>query len=67
MSNERTFTITGMADFLAPEIIQGQGHSLASDWCVIVIYIRGHLRFIYLGKTTQTYISRIRISFFDVI
>jgi cGMP-dependent protein kinase 2 len=39
MSNERTFTITGMADFLAPEIIQGQGHSLASDWCVIAIYI----------------------------
>lgn len=50
MSNERTFTITGMADFLAPEIIQGQGHSLASDWCVIVIYISGHLSFIYLGE-----------------
>jgi cGMP-dependent protein kinase 2 len=32
MSNERTFTICGMADFLAPEIIKGQGHSLAADW-----------------------------------
>lgn len=33
MSDERTFTICGMADFLAPEIILGQGHGLASDWC----------------------------------
>jgi len=32
MSDERTFTVCGMADFLAPEIIQGQGHGLASDW-----------------------------------
>ena len=33
MNDERTFTVCGMADFLAPEIIQGQGHGLASDWC----------------------------------
>lgn len=32
MNDERTFTVCGMADFLAPEIIQGQGHGLASDW-----------------------------------
>lgn len=35
MSDERTFTVCGMADFLAPEIIQGQGHGLASDWWAV--------------------------------
>lgn len=35
MSDERTFTICGMADFLAPEMILGQGHGLASDWCFL--------------------------------
>lgn len=34
LSNERTFTICGMADFLAPEIIKGQGHGFAADWYV---------------------------------
>lgn len=34
MSDEQSFSICGMADFLAPEIIKGQGHGLASDWCL---------------------------------
>ncbi|KAJ7549507.1 hypothetical protein O6H91_07G056700 [Diphasiastrum complanatum] len=32
LSDERTFTICGMADFLAPEVVRGQGHGLAADW-----------------------------------
>jgi serine/threonine protein kinase len=39
MSNERTFTICGMADFLAPEIIKGQGHSLAADWWAVGVLL----------------------------
>lgn len=31
-SVERTFTISGMADSLAPEIVQGKGHSFPADW-----------------------------------
>lgn len=32
VSNERTFTICGMTDSLAPEIVQGKGHGFAVDW-----------------------------------
>ncbi|XP_031487553.1 protein phosphatase 2C and cyclic nucleotide-binding/kinase domain-containing protein [Nymphaea colorata] len=32
LSNERTFTICGMADSLAPEIVQGKGHTFTADW-----------------------------------
>ena len=38
LSNERTLTICGMADFLAPEIIKGQGHGFAADWYAYGIY-----------------------------
>ncbi|GFS41212.1 protein phosphatase 2C and cyclic nucleotide-binding/kinase domain-containing protein [Actinidia rufa] len=31
LSGERTFTICGMADSLAPEIVQGKGHGLPAD------------------------------------
>ncbi|KAE9448671.1 hypothetical protein C3L33_19428, partial [Rhododendron williamsianum] len=34
LSGERTFTICGMADSLAPEIVQGKGHGLPADWSV---------------------------------
>ncbi|XP_052199818.1 protein phosphatase 2C and cyclic nucleotide-binding/kinase domain-containing protein [Diospyros lotus] len=32
LSGDRTFTLCGMADSLAPEIVQGKGHSLPADW-----------------------------------
>ncbi|TYI22037.1 hypothetical protein ES332_A06G078100v1 [Gossypium tomentosum] len=32
LSSERTFTICGMADSLAPEVVQGKGHGLPADW-----------------------------------
>lgn len=32
LSGERTFTICGMTDSLAPEIVQGKGHGLPADW-----------------------------------
>lgn len=39
LSNERTFTICGMADFLAPEIIKGQGHGFGADWWALGVLI----------------------------
>ncbi|XP_042038746.1 protein phosphatase 2C and cyclic nucleotide-binding/kinase domain-containing protein-like isoform X3 [Salvia splendens] len=33
LSGERTFTICGIADSLAPEIIQGKGHGFPADCC----------------------------------
>lgn len=32
LSGDRTFTICGMANFLAPEIVQGKGHGFPADW-----------------------------------
>jgi len=32
LSDERTFTICGRADSLAPEIVLGKGHSFPADW-----------------------------------
>ncbi|KAG9449193.1 hypothetical protein H6P81_009158 [Aristolochia fimbriata] len=37
--SERTFTITGMADFLAPEVVQGKGHGFAADWWALGVLI----------------------------
>jgi len=39
LSEERTFTICGMADYLAPEIIQGKGHGLTADWWALGVLI----------------------------
>lgn len=39
LSSERTFTICGMADSLAPEIVQGKGHGLAVDWWALGVLI----------------------------
>ncbi|KAL5976834.1 hypothetical protein ACLOJK_021168 [Asimina triloba] len=39
LSSERTFTICGMADSLAPEIVQGKGHGLAADWWALGVLI----------------------------
>lgn len=36
---ERTFTLCGMADSLAPEIVQGKGHGLAADWWALGVLI----------------------------
>ncbi|KAH7387901.1 hypothetical protein KP509_16G047700 [Ceratopteris richardii] len=39
ITNERTFTICGIADFLAPEILKGQGHGFAADWWALGVLI----------------------------
>lgn len=39
LSSERTFTICGMTDSLAPEIVQGKGHSYAADWWALGVLI----------------------------
>ncbi|XP_052886767.1 protein phosphatase 2C and cyclic nucleotide-binding/kinase domain-containing protein-like isoform X1 [Gossypium arboreum] len=39
LSSERTFTICGMADSLAPEVIQGKGHGLPADWWSLGVLI----------------------------
>ncbi|GLU09909.1 hypothetical protein SLE2022_267440 [Rubroshorea leprosula] len=39
LSSERTFTICGMTDSLAPEIVQGKGHGLPVDWWALGVLI----------------------------
>ncbi|CAN1331084.1 Protein phosphatase 2C and cyclic nucleotide-binding/kinase domain-containing protein [Linum perenne] len=39
LSGERTFTICGMADSLAPEIINGKGHGFPADWWALGVLI----------------------------
>eukprot|EP00249_Psilotum_nudum_P021665 c28194_g2_i1 orf=785-4045(-) len=39
LSDERTFINFGMTDFLAPEVIKGQGHGFAADWWSLGVLI----------------------------
>ncbi|CAL9121031.1 unnamed protein product [Musa acuminata var. zebrina] len=39
LAGERTFTICGNADYLAPEIILGRGHGFAADWWALGVLI----------------------------
>lgn len=39
LAGEKTFTICGVADYLAPEIIQGKGHGLAADWWALGVLV----------------------------
>ncbi|KAL3368760.1 hypothetical protein AABB24_009539 [Solanum stoloniferum] len=47
--DERTFTICGMADSLAPEIVQGKGHGFTADWwalgTLIYFMLQGEMPF----------------------
>ncbi|KAJ7969566.1 putative Protein phosphatase 2c [Quillaja saponaria] len=60
LSGERTFTITGMADSLAPELVQGRGHGFPADWWAlgILIYfmLQGDMPFgTWRGNELDTY------------
>ncbi|KAF7819783.1 protein phosphatase 2C and cyclic nucleotide-binding/kinase domain-containing protein isoform X1 [Senna tora] len=44
LSDERTFTICGMADSLAPEIVLGKGHGFPADWWALGVLIYFMLR-----------------------
>ncbi|KAI3801950.1 hypothetical protein L1987_30069 [Smallanthus sonchifolius] len=39
LSSERTYTICGMVDSLAPEIVQAKGHGFAADWWALGVLI----------------------------
>ncbi|XP_039123788.1 protein phosphatase 2C and cyclic nucleotide-binding/kinase domain-containing protein [Dioscorea cayenensis subsp. rotundata] len=39
LNSERAFTIRGMADSLAPEVVQGKGHGFAADWWALGVLI----------------------------
>ncbi|KAL9685779.1 hypothetical protein QQ045_023231 [Rhodiola kirilowii] len=39
LNEERTFTMCGMVDSLAPEMVQGKGHSFPSDWWAVGVLI----------------------------
>ncbi|XP_027357548.1 protein phosphatase 2C and cyclic nucleotide-binding/kinase domain-containing protein isoform X3 [Abrus precatorius] len=44
LAGERTFTICGMADSLAPEIVLGKGHGFPADWWALGVLIYFMLR-----------------------
>ncbi|KAL1532903.1 cGMP-dependent protein kinase [Salvia divinorum] len=57
--SERTFTICGMADSLAPEIIQGKGHCFPADWwavgALIYFMLKGEMPFGSWRESEVTY------------
>ncbi|KAL3535710.1 hypothetical protein ACH5RR_004171 [Cinchona calisaya] len=58
-SGERTFTICGMADSLAPEIVQGKGHGFPADWwalgTLIYFMLQGEMPFGSWRESELTY------------
>ncbi|XP_060213947.1 protein phosphatase 2C and cyclic nucleotide-binding/kinase domain-containing protein isoform X1 [Lycium barbarum] len=61
--DERTFTICGMADSLAPEIVQGKGHGFAADWwalgTLIYFMLQGEMPF---GSRRESELTFARIA-----
>ncbi|XP_027173948.1 protein phosphatase 2C and cyclic nucleotide-binding/kinase domain-containing protein [Coffea eugenioides] len=58
-AGERTFTICGIADSLAPEIVQGKGHGFPADWwalgTLIYFMLQGEMPFGSWRESELTY------------
>jgi serine/threonine protein kinase len=71
MSDEQSFSICGMADFLAPEIIKGQGHGLASDWCLhitsAILLMRESLTGIGMNQQSSRLNVKVQLRLFNCL
>nr|XP_027072897.1 protein phosphatase 2C and cyclic nucleotide-binding/kinase domain-containing protein-like isoform X1 [Coffea arabica] len=58
-AGDRTFTICGIADSLAPEIVQGKGHGFPADWwalgTLIYFMLQGEMPFGSWRESELTY------------
>ena len=36
MLTERTYSVVGTIDYLAPEVVLQRGHWFGADWCVLI-------------------------------